>query len=161
MARKAHDPSHEELKSVLEGMVTSNEDITARAVSRLHSTVKDASGITRHPERREILEQYQARQAELRKVLGQVQRSGTAVAADKLQAALERVRHLEEAQAARVASHLAMIHAVAELGCTAKLQRFYKQYADIRDRLAREGSLPPEYQADPPAVRSIKSAKAR
>ena len=161
MARKAHDPSHEELKSVLEGMVTSNEDITARAVSRLHSTVKDASGITRHPERREIREQYQARQAVLRKVRGQVQRSGTAVAADKLQVALERVRQLEEAQAARVASHLAMIHAVAELGGTAKLQRFYKQYADIRDRLAREGSLPHEYQADPPAVRSIKSAKAR
>lgn len=161
MARKAHDPSHEELKSVLEGMVTSNEDITARAVSRLHSTVKDASGITRHPERREILELYQARQAELRKMLGQVQRSGTAVAADKLQAALERVRELEEAQAARVASHLAMIHAVAELGGTAKLQRFYKQYADIRDRLAREGSLPPEYQADPPVVQSIKSAKSR
>ena len=161
MARKTHDPSHEELKAILESLVARNEDITARAVSRLHTTVGDASGITRHPERREILEQFQARQKELRKVLGQVQRSGTAIAADKLQQALERVRELEANESARVASHLAMIHAVAELGGTAKLQRFYKRYADIRDRLAREGSIPSEYQADPPVVRSIKSAKAR
>jgi hypothetical protein len=161
VARKTHDPSHEELKAVLEGLVARNEDITARAVSRLHGSVGDASGITRHPERRLILEQYQARQKELRKILGQVQRSGTAVAADKLQAALERVRELEEAQAARVASHLAMIHAMAELGGTAKLQRFYKQYANIRDRLAREGSLPLEYQADPLVVRNIKPSIAR
>lgn len=161
MARKTKDPSHEELTAVLEGLLARNEDITARAVSRLHSSVQDASGITRHPERRQLLEQYQARQKELRKVLGQVQRSGTAVAADKLQQAMERVRDLEANEDARVASHLAMIHAVAELGGTAKLQQFYKQYAGIRDRLAREGSLPPEYQADPPLVRSITSAKVR
>lgn len=161
MARKTKDPSHEELTAVLEGLLASNEDVTARAVSRLHSSVKDASGITRHPERRQLLEQYQARQKELRKVLGQVQRSGTAVAADKLQQALERVRDLEANEDARVASHLAMINAVAELGGTSKLQQFYKQYANIRDRLAREGSLPPDYQVDPPAVRSITSAKAR
>lgn len=161
MARKTKDPSHEELTAVLEGLLARNEDITARAISRLHSSVKDASGITRHPERRQLLELYQGRQKELRKVLGQVQRSGTAIAADKLQQALERVRDLEANEEARVASHLAMIHAVAELGGTAKLQRFYKQYAEIRDRLAREGSLPTEYQVDPPVVRSITSAKAR
>jgi len=142
VARKTLDPSHTELTSVLEGLLARNEDVTARAVTRLHTSIRDASGITRHPERRQLLEQYQARQKELRKVLGQVQKSGTAIAADKLQQALERVRELEANEAARVASHLAMIHAVAELGGTAKLQRFYKQYADIRDRLAREGSLP-------------------
>lgn len=145
MARKTLDPSHTELTSVLEGLLARNEDVSARAVTRLHSSIRDASGITRHPERRQLLEQYQARQKELRKVLGQVQKSGTAIAADKLQQALERVRELEANEAARVASHLAMIHAVAEIGGTAKLQRFYKQYAEIRDRLAREGSLPPNF----------------
>ncbi|WP_234267613.1 hypothetical protein [Hydrogenophaga sp. NFH-34] len=148
MARKTLDPSHTELTSVLEGLLARNEDVTARAVTRLHTSIRDASGITRHTERRQLLEQYQARQRELRKVLGQVQKSGTAIAADKLQQALERVRELEANEAARVASHLAMIHVVAELGGTAKLQRFYKRYADIRDRLAREGSIPATFLND-------------
>jgi hypothetical protein len=145
VARRTLDPSHTELISVLEGLLSRNEDVTARAVTRLHTSIRDASGITRHQERRQLLEQYQGRQKQLRKVLGQVQKSGTAVAADKLGQALERVRELESNEAARIASHLAMIHAVAEIGGTAKLQRFYKQYADIRDRLAREGSLSPTF----------------
>lgn len=49
MARKTLDPLHEELKAVLEGLVARNEDITARAVSRLHSSVGDASGHGAYP----------------------------------------------------------------------------------------------------------------
>lgn len=149
MARKTHDPLHEELKAVLDGLLERNEDMTARAVARLHSSVKNASGIVRHPERRQILEQYQARQKELRAAVGKVRRSGTAAAAAELQASAERIRELEENEAARVASHLAMIHAVAEMGGTAKLQQFYKRFASIRDSLAREGSLPAQFIAKP------------
>jgi hypothetical protein len=142
VVRKTIDPLHEELRAVLEGMLECNEDISARAVARLHSTLKEASGITRYPERRHILEKYQVKQKELRSMLGKVRHSGTAVAAGKLQVAAERVRELEENEQARVASHLAMIHAVAEMGGTAKLQLFYKRYSVIRDNLVREGSLP-------------------
>lgn len=142
MARKTHDPQHEELKAVLDGLLERNEDVTARAVARLHSCVKNASGIVRHSERQQILKQYQARQNELRKVASKLHRSGTAAAAVKLQASSERVRELEENEAARIASHLAMIHAVAEMGGTAKLQQFYKRFSNVRDALVREGSLP-------------------
>ncbi len=148
MVRKTVDPTHVELIAVLEGLLERNEDVTARAVTRLHSRIRNASDITRHAERRSLLEKYQARQAELRKLLGQVQKSGTAVAADRLERALARVRELEANESARVASHVLMIHAVAEIGGTAKLQRFYKQYAEIRDRLAREGAFPPKFAND-------------
>lgn len=145
MARKTIDPQHEELKAVLDGLLERNEDMTARAVTRLHSSVKNASAIVRHPGRRQILEQYQARQRELRAAMGKVRQSGAAAAAVKIQASAERIRELEESETARVASHLAMIHAVAEMGGTAKLQQFYKRFANIRDSLAREGSLPAQF----------------
>jgi hypothetical protein len=145
VARKTHDPQHEELKAVLEGLLERNQDVTARAVTRLHSCLKNASAIVRHSERQQILEQYQTRQKELRKVAGKLHHSGTAAAAVKLQASSERVRELEENEAARIASHLAMIHAVAEMGGTAKLLQFYKRFANVRDSLAREGSLPAQF----------------
>jgi hypothetical protein len=142
MARKTKDPTHSELKSVLESMLERDDEITARAVSRLHSTVTNASDITRHVERRAMLEQFQAKQQEIRKFAGKVRHSGTAVAAKQLQAVDERIRELESNEAARIASHLAMINAVCELGGTAKLQKFYKQFAQIRDQLSRQGALP-------------------
>ncbi|MFZ3127304.1 MAG: hypothetical protein WA136_04730 [Rhodoferax sp.] len=142
MTRKTKDPMHTELIAVLEGMLERNEDISARAVTRLHSTVKNASDITRHNERRALLEQFQSKQLELRKFASKVRHSGTTVAAKKLQAAEEKIRELEGNEAARIASHLAMISAMCELGGTAKLLKFYKEYAEIRDQLARQGTLP-------------------
>jgi len=142
MARKPTDPSHDELKAVLKGMLDRDEDITARAVTRLHPTLKNASDFTRHSERKALLEEAQTKQGELRKWVGTVKKTGTTVSAEKLQTADERIRELEEDEAARIASHLAMIHAVAELGGTAKLLKFYETYSDIRDRLGKQGALP-------------------
>lgn len=149
MARKLIDPQHEELKAVLEGLLERNEDVTARAVARLHPSVKDASGIVRHPERRQILEQYQARQQELRKAMGKIRRAGTSAIAEKLHASEERSQQQKDSIAALVGSHLAMIDAVAEMGGTAKLLQFYKRFAAIRDTLSREGALPQPFISKP------------
>lgn len=143
MVRKTKDPLHVELRELLAGMIGRNEDVTARAVARLHSSVKSASDFTRHVERRALLEEAQARQQELRSFVGKVRHDGTRAIAEKLQCAAGRIRELEANEAARVASHLAMINAVAELGGTAKLLAFYRSYADIRDRLHRQSALPP------------------
>lgn len=148
MARNTIDPLHTELTSVLNGMLDRNEDITARAVIRVHATIKNASDITRHPDRRSILEKFQAKQLELRKFAGKVKHSGTTVAAKQIQAADERIRELEANEAARIASHLAMISAICELGGTAKLLKFYKEFAHIRDQLAKQGALPPCFVDD-------------
>ncbi len=145
MARKTIDPLHHELEAVLEGLLERNEDVSARAVARLHPSVKNASGLIRHAERRKILEQYQVRQKELRAAIGKVRRSGATAAAAELQATSERIRELEGREAARVASHVAMIHVVAEMGGTAKLLQFYRRFASIRDSLAREGALPAQF----------------
>jgi hypothetical protein len=142
MARKTKDPSHAELKAVLQGMLDRDEDITARAVTRCHSVLKNASDITRSEERKALLDEAQAKQVELRKWVGKVRSTGTTVAAEKLQAAEERIRELEANEEARIASHVAMIQAVAELGGTAKLLKFYGTFSTIRDRLAKQGALP-------------------
>lgn len=142
MARNAKDPLHTELTAILEGMLERNEEISARGVTRLHSVLKNASDITRHNERRALLEQFQTKQLELRRFAGKVKQSGTTVAARNLQAAEAKIRELEGNEAARVASHLAMISAICELGGTAKLLKFYKVFASIRDQLARQGALP-------------------
>lgn len=142
MARKTKDPSHAELRGLLAGMLERDDDITARAVARLHSSIKNASDYTRNAERRTLLEEAQTKQLELRNFAGKVRREGSRAAAEKLQAAEARIRELEGNEAARVASHLAMIHAVAELGGTAKLLAFYSSYAKVRDRLHRQGALP-------------------
>jgi hypothetical protein len=142
MARKTSDPQHVELKSVLESMLESDHDVTAREVVRRHSSLKNASDVTRHVERRAIFEAYLAKQNELRQFAGRVKQSGPAIAAKKLQATEERIRELERNEESRIASHLAMITAVCELGGTAKLLKFYHQYARIRDSLANQGALP-------------------
>jgi hypothetical protein len=142
MARETIDPNHVELKALLADMLDRDEAITARAVAKLHSTMHNASAYTRNVERRVLLEEAQAKQQEVRQFVGRVKRDGSKAAAEKLQSALGRIHALEADEAARVASHLAMIRAMMELGGTAKLLTFYKSYADIRDRLHRQGALP-------------------
>lgn len=148
MSRKTKDPLHTELKSVFEGMLERDEDITARAVARLHSTIKNASDITRHEERRALLDQFQSKQLELRKFANKVKHSGTTVAAKNLLETGERIRRLESNEAARIASHLAMIAVVCELGGTAKLLKFYQQYSQIRDQLTQQGALPNTFNSN-------------
>lgn len=86
---------HTKRTAVLGRMLERNEEITARAVTRLHSVIKNASDITRHERHRAILEKYQQKQAELRKFTGKVRNAGTTIATKNLQAFNERVRELE------------------------------------------------------------------
>jgi hypothetical protein len=142
MGRKANDPLNVELTAVLEGMLLSDEDITARAVVRLHTTINNPSDFTRNVERRTLLELYQAKQADIRRLSNRVRGSGAALTAHGIHSLEERVTVLEDNEDARIASHLAMITAVCELGGTAKLRKFYESYAEIRDQLARQDALP-------------------
>lgn len=148
MARKAKDPSHEELRHVLQAMLDRDEDITARGVVRLHPSLNNASDITRHEARKALLDEAIQKQQEIRRFATSVKKTGTAVAAEKLQSLAERVQELEANEAARIASHLAMIQAVAEIGGTAKLVKFYEAFSSIRDRLAKQGALPSSLDKD-------------
>ena len=142
MGRKANDPLNTELTAVLEGMLLSDEDITARAVVRLHTTINNPSDFTRNVERRTLLQLYQAKQADVRRLSSRVRGSGATLTARGIHSLEERLNELEDNEDARIASHLAMITAVCELGGTAKLRKFYESYAEIRNRLARQEALP-------------------
>jgi len=61
-------PSNDnEMRQILETLLADDEDITARAVARLHPSINAASSITRSEPRSKLLAEYQQRQAEYRR----------------------------------------------------------------------------------------------
>ncbi|MDZ5777320.1 hypothetical protein U4I94_23140, partial [Stenotrophomonas maltophilia] len=105
-----------EMRRVLDDLLSRDEDITARAVARLHPQIKAASSITRSKERSRMLAQYQERQAEFRRWRGRPGKLSGDAAASALADRDVRIAELESQVALLTASHVAMIRAVGELG---------------------------------------------
>lgn len=137
-----------EMRRVLDGLLARDEDITARAVARLHPRINAASSITRSAERSHILAKYQERQAEFRRWRGRPTRLSGVAAASALADRDARIAELESQVALLTASHVAMIRAVGELGGFSKWAQFYESYRSSRDQLAHLGALP-EAKVDP------------
>lgn len=131
-----------EMRRVLDDLLSRDEDITARAVARLHPQIKAASSITRSKERSRMLAQYQERQAEFRRWRGRPGKLSGDAAASALADRDVRIAELESQVALLTASHVAMIRAVGELGGFSKWAQFYESYSGSRDQLAQMGSLP-------------------
>ncbi|MBI3221792.1 MAG: hypothetical protein HYZ46_01615 [Nitrosomonadales bacterium] len=131
-----------EMESILQGMLDRDEDISARAVTRLHSTLSAASSITRNPARSKMLELYQAKQDEFRgwrKRLAKRSRDGSAM--DMAEKDV-RIAELERQVELLTASHVAMLRAVGELGGFAKWAQFFDTYKEIREDLVKLGAMP-------------------
>lgn len=131
-----------EMRRVLDDLLSRDEDITARAVARLHPQIKAASSITRSKERSRMLAQYQERQAEFRRWRGRPGKLSGDAAASALADRDVRIAELESQVALLTASHVAMIRAVGELGGFSKWAQFYESYSGSRDRLVQLGALP-------------------
>jgi hypothetical protein len=132
----------DQMREILETLLAEDEDITARAVARLHPSINAASSITRSESRSKLLAEYQQRQAEYRRWRGRVaKRSGADTAASLADRDI-RIAELEATVQLLTASHLAMLRAVGELGGFSKWARFYEQYRDARDKLAELGAIP-------------------
>ena len=58
--------AEQSMRKVLEELLEADEDITARAVARLHPTLSAASSITRDKTRSELLTEYKHRQQKMR-----------------------------------------------------------------------------------------------
>ncbi|WP_338334969.1 hypothetical protein [Xanthomonas euvesicatoria] len=142
-----------EMRRVLEDLLSRDEDITARAVARLHPQIKAASSITRSEERSRMLAQYQERQAEFRRWRGRPGKLSGDAAASALADRDVRIAELESQVALLTASHVAMIRAVGELGGFSKWAQFYESYSGSRDQLARLGALPKATVESPPKRR--------
>lgn len=131
-----------EMRQVLDDLLSRDEDITARAVARLHPRINAASSITRSEDRSRLLAKYQQRQADFRRWRGRPGKLSGAAAASALADRDVRIAELESQVALLTASHVAMIRAVGELGGFSKWAQFYESYRSSRDQLAHLGALP-------------------
>jgi hypothetical protein len=136
-------PSNEsKMRDILEALLEQDDNITARAVARLHPTIRSASSITRSETRSALVAEYQRRQNEYRRWRGRVaKQSGVQVAARIADKDIK-IADLESQVALLTASHLAMLRAVGELGGYGKWAAFYGQFLEARQQLERLGATP-------------------
>jgi hypothetical protein len=134
--------SDDQMREILETLLAEDENITARAIARLHPSIKAASSITRSESRSRLLAQYQLRQAEYRQWRARVARRSGADIAASLADKDVRIAELESIVQLLTASHLAMLRAVGELGGVNKWAKFYEHHREIRDRLADFDAMP-------------------
>jgi hypothetical protein len=134
-------PSNEStMRDILEMLLERDNNITARAVARLHPTVRAASSITRNGPRGALLAEYQHRQKEYRRWRDRIgKKSGVQVAATIADKDI-RIADLESQVALLTASHLAMFRVVGELGGFAKWAAFYEQLREATQQLDRLGA---------------------
>jgi hypothetical protein len=142
-------PSNEsKMRDILEMLLEQDDNITARAVARLHPTIRSASSITRSEARSTLLSEYQRRQNEYRRWRGRVaKQSGAQVAATIADKDIK-IANLESQVALLTASHLAMLRAVGELGGFRKWAAFYDRFREERQQLDRLGSTPTSLAVD-------------
>lgn len=134
--------SDEGLRKVLDDLLERDETITARAVARLHPTIRHASSITRNKDRVRLLGEYQAKQRELRAYVGRIRKNSKENVAASL---VEKDRMISELSAQveiLTASHVALIRVVGELGGMSKWVRFYESYKAVREKLVNMGAIP-------------------
>jgi hypothetical protein len=128
-------PINIEIESILQQLLDEDENITARGVVKIHSQLKAASSITRDPIRLALLKSYQDKQVELRNWKTRIGKKSKSKIANDLASRDSRIAELEQQVNLLIASHVAMIKAVGELGGYAKWARFFENYKDIREKL--------------------------
>lgn len=127
---------------LLEDLLERDEDITARAVARLHPQIHHASSVTRSKTRADLLAQYQQKQKDIRSLLKRNKKRSQEKIAEDLAKKDQRITELEKQVEVLTTSHIAMIRVVGELGGMSKWLQFFKNYRDIRDSLQKLGTVP-------------------
>src|ERR1700684_3802810 len=97
------------LLRILESLLERDVDITARAVARLHSSLKAASSITRSESRSTLVAQYRHRQNEFRRWRGRVGKRAGVQNAAALVDKQNRIEQMETMVALLTASHVALL----------------------------------------------------
>lgn len=140
-ATTEHSKADTEMCQILEELLAADIDISARAVARKHSSIKAASSITRHDNRRALLAQYQERQRAFRQWLLRLPKQSRANIAADMALKDNRIKELEKQVELLTASHLALIRTVGELGGFSKWAKFYDNYAEARRQLEKMNAL--------------------
>jgi membrane-associated HD superfamily phosphohydrolase len=134
--------AEQSMRKVLEELLEADEDITARAVARLHPTLSAASSITRDKTRSDLLTEYKHRQQKMRAWRDRLSRRSGADIATSLADKDIKIATLEKHVEMLTASHLAMLRAVGEIGGFKAWSRFYEDFRKTRDELAELGAIP-------------------
>jgi hypothetical protein len=138
----------ESMLGILESLLDRDIDITARAVARLHPSLKAASSITRNESRNTLVAQYRHRQNEYRRWRGRAgKRSGDQNAAALVDKQM-RIDQMETTVALLTASHVALLRSLGELGGFAKWAAFYERFREARDAIQKVGAIPVENESD-------------
>jgi hypothetical protein len=140
--RRLLDSENDELRTVLETLLSEDVDITIREVARRHPSLHNASAFTRNPVRLALIEQVRKRQLDARNVKNAPERARYASAAEQLKERNLEIAELERRVKALVASHAACVRAVMLHGGMGALQRFWNEYRSIGDRVRELGAIP-------------------
>jgi cell division FtsZ-interacting protein ZapD len=131
-----------EMKVILETLLADDQDITARAVARLHPTIKAASSITRSETRTALLADYQKRQHEYRTWRGRVGKQSAVDTAAALAKKDHRIAELEACVQILTTSHVALLRAVGAMGGFSRWAQFFEKHQDVRRKLTDLGAIP-------------------
>jgi hypothetical protein len=131
-----------EMRVILETLLADDQDITARAVARLHPTIKAASSITRSGTRAALLADYQKRQHEYRVWRGRVGKQSAVNTAAALAKKDQRIAELEATIQILTTSHVALLRVVGAMGGFSRWAQFFEKYQEVRRKLIDCDAIP-------------------
>lgn len=152
-----------EMRVILETLLTEDNDITARAVARLHPRIKAASSITRSDARTALLAEYQKRQHEYRIWRGRVGKQSAGDTAAALAKKDQRIAQLEATVQTLTTSHVALLRAVGAMGGFSRWAQFFDSHQEVRRALTDLGAMPDNvtFMQDEPASTAASGKSTR
>ncbi len=138
--RILQDPLNIELKKIVDLLTLEDIDITARAIARRHSALKNASAFTRNPVRMSVITESRQKQLEARAIAAKSQPS---IAQDGKRELLMQDNKVLTLQVKKlIAAHAGLIRAVQLAGGMSALERFWKEYKEVGDAVQALDALP-------------------
>lgn len=131
------------LEELLEAMIADDEDITVRAVCRRSDGVfKHATDITRNDTRHDAVKAAITRQETIRTAVNRSSKKSRTELEKLVALKNDEIAQLQADKELLIASHRAMILAVAEMGGFPTWKRFFDRYQATIDQLEKMRSLP-------------------
>lgn len=147
----------EELKVILQRMLSNGVKITARSVIReADCMLKNPSDITRQPMRRAVLDEYQARQQEIMALVEKTDSHSRTNLQQRLAQLSQEYQELRGERDLLIASHKAMLLAVGELGGIAVWRKFFQDWELTRAKLIELRALPSAEIYSGPSPKKLK-----
>lgn len=162
MIEKINMPEQDaEMQVVLETLLADDQDITARAVARLHPSISAASSITRSEARSALLAKYQKRQHEFRVWRGRVGKQSAGNTAAALAKKDHRIAELEASVQVLTSSHVALLRVVGAMGGFSRWAEFFQKHQEVRLKLTDLGAMPESLAPGPDVLITKTSSRKK